>query len=191
MLNCLSYISKIVWWLPMWWGPRPGIWKVLFSLFFSSFFLFLFLFLFFSSLHFLVCPSLGGPFSSGAHGHCPPMPPSRYATAFSVLKHPISPKDPTENSLIFVTKRRPFLFLVDFVTERPQPFKCLMYISLYKSCAPGYLHPLSILSQSTSVSPTDVLPRSIMQGQRPSGTRRAAARKAFRVNYTRVRITHA
>ena len=21
-----------------------------------------------------------GPFSSGAHGHCPPMPPSRYAT---------------------------------------------------------------------------------------------------------------
>ena len=96
-----------------------------------------------------------------------------------MLKHPISPKDPTENSLIFVTKRRPFLFLVDFVTERPLLFKCPMYVSLYKSCAPGYLHPLSILSQSTSVSPTDILPRSIMQGQRRSGTRRAVCTQSL------------
>ena len=42
MLHWLSYISKIVWWFPMWWGPRPGILKVLFSLFFSSFFFFSF-----------------------------------------------------------------------------------------------------------------------------------------------------
>ena len=41
------------------------------------FFLFLFFFLFYSSFF---CLSLGGPFSSGAPGHCPPMPPSRYAT---------------------------------------------------------------------------------------------------------------
>ena len=54
---------------------------------------------------------------------------SRKDPPFSVLKHPISPKDPTENSLIFVTKRRPFLFLVDFVTERPLLFKCPMYVS--------------------------------------------------------------
>ena len=59
---------------------------------------------------------------------------------FFMLNTPIfiynmSPKDTTENSFIFVTKR-PF-FLVNFVTERPLLFKCLMYVSLYKSCAPG------------------------------------------------------
>ena len=67
-------------------GPRPGIEKFrsLFSflpfifIFFSSFsFLFLF---FLSFFFFFLSLSLGGPFSSGAPGHCPPMPPSRYAT---------------------------------------------------------------------------------------------------------------
>ena len=29
------------------------------------------------------CLSLGGRFSSGAPGHCPPMPPSRYATVYT------------------------------------------------------------------------------------------------------------
>ena len=84
-------------------------------------------------------------------------------------------------------------FLVDFVTERPLLFKCLMYVSLYKSCAPGYLHPLSILSQSTSVSPTDVLPIIGLLCRVNDRAVRAEpfARKAFRVNYTRVRITHA
>ena len=52
-------------------------------------------------------------------------------------------------------------------------FKCLMYVTLYKLYAPWYLHLLSILSQLKSVSPTEVLPRSITQGHRPSGTRRA------------------
>ena len=66
-------------------GPPSGYLKSLFLsfLFFSffyssfsfSFFSFLFLFFFFLSL------SLEGPFSSGAPGHCPPMPPSCYATA--------------------------------------------------------------------------------------------------------------
>ena len=42
-----------------------------------SFLFFLFSFLFFIFIFFL---SLGGPFSYGAPGHCPPMPPSRYAT---------------------------------------------------------------------------------------------------------------
>ena len=48
-------------------------------LFFSFLFSFLFFF-FFSFLHFLFCLFLEGPFSSRAPGHCPPMPPSRYAT---------------------------------------------------------------------------------------------------------------
>ena len=75
----------------------------------------------------------------------------------------MSPKDPTENTLIFCHEKT-IPFLVNFVTERPLLIKCLMYVyvSLYKSCAPGYLHPLSILSQSTFVSPTEVLPRSIL-----------------------------
>ena len=33
-----------------------------------------------------------------------------------------------------------------------------MYVTLYKSCAPGYLRPVSLLSPVTSVSPTEVLP---------------------------------
>ena len=101
-LHCSYNISKIVWWFSMLilifsviyvdsrgyigWGPRSGIWKVSFSLFFYFLpFLFFFPF-FFSILHFLFFPRLsGGPFSSGVPGHCPPMPPSRYATACSWL----------------------------------------------------------------------------------------------------------
>ena len=37
-------------------------------------------FIFFLSFFFFFCLSFGGPFSSGAPGYCPPMPPSRYAT---------------------------------------------------------------------------------------------------------------
>ena len=98
-----------------------------------------------------------------------------------MLKHPISPKDPHRKLPHFCHEKTPIpFFLVDFVTERSLLFKCLMYVTLYKSCAPGYLHPLSILSQSTSVSPTDVLLiRSIMQGQRPSGTRRAVCTQSL------------
>ena len=72
--------------------PSSGFWKVLFPLFFSSYsfsflffffsfsfvFSFVFSFLFFSS--FSILSLSRGPFSSGAPGHCPPMPPSRYAT---------------------------------------------------------------------------------------------------------------
>ena len=82
--------------------------------------------------------------------HLSPKDPFFCVKTPQIFIYNMSPKDPTENSFIFVTKR-PF-FLVNFVTERPLLFKCLMYVSLYKSCAPGYLHPLSILSQSTSVS---------------------------------------
>ena len=72
ILHCSVYISKIVWWLPMFdfgifchllklmriyrMGPCPGIWKVLFSLFPSSFFFFFF-FLPFLSFIFNVCLS--------------------------------------------------------------------------------------------------------------------------------------
>ena len=91
--QCLIFVFSVIY-LDSWggdisssyieWGPRPSIWKVsflfLFFLFFSSFSFLFFSFLFFSSFAFLVSFS-GAPFSSGAPGHCPPMPPSRYATA--------------------------------------------------------------------------------------------------------------
>ena len=89
----LSHISKIVWRLPMFdfcifchlprlmriyrVGPPSGYLKS----FFPSFQFFLSFFFFFSFLGvFFFCIFLGGPFSSGAPGHCPPMPPSCYAT---------------------------------------------------------------------------------------------------------------
>ena len=62
--------------------PLFSFLSFLFFLFFSFFFSF-----FFSILHFLFFLSLslsGAPFSSGAPGHCPPMPPSRYATDHDV-----------------------------------------------------------------------------------------------------------
>ena len=91
IFDCSSYISKIVWWLPMFdFGSfchifrLMGIYRVpylksfvlsLFFFFFSSIFIFfIFLKIFCCSL------SFGGPCSSGAPGHCPPVPPSRYAT---------------------------------------------------------------------------------------------------------------
>ena len=102
-----SHLSKIVWWLPMFdfcifchllrlmgWGYIELLYRVgapseylksFVPFFLSSFsflplFSFLFFFLFFSSFAFFVSFT-GTPFSSGAPGHCPPMPPSRYATA--------------------------------------------------------------------------------------------------------------
>ena len=94
-LHCSSYISNLcndyqclilvfsVTYVDSWGyighGPRPGIWKISFSLSFPSFFLF------YSSFSFFPL-SLGGPFSSGAPGHCPTMPPSRYATALDLKR---------------------------------------------------------------------------------------------------------
>ena len=50
--------------------------------------LFLFSFPFFLFfLFFVFCLSLGGPFNSGAPGHCPAMPPSRYAPATNMIKN--------------------------------------------------------------------------------------------------------
>ena len=82
-LHCSSYISKIVWWLPMFdfgifcrllrlmgiyrLGPPSGYLKNVVLSFLPFYLFFLFFIFFFSSL-------------SGAPGHCPPMPPSRYAT---------------------------------------------------------------------------------------------------------------
>ena len=73
-----------------WLGPPSGYLKS-----FVPPFLF-FLFLFFFPLSFLSL-SLGGPFSSGAPGHCqcPPMPPSRYATA-SIHRKGIEKKNPVK-----------------------------------------------------------------------------------------------
>ena len=60
-----------------------------FSFFFFSFLFFLSFIFFFHFFHFsflffifffFFCLSLSGPFSYGAPGHCPSMPPSRYAT---------------------------------------------------------------------------------------------------------------
>ena len=50
-----------------------------------SFLFFLFFFLFYYSFC-CCCLSFGGPFSSGAPGHCPPMPPSRYATGICIFR---------------------------------------------------------------------------------------------------------
>ena len=102
----------------------------------------------------------------------------------------LSPKDPkfsyttchqkTQLKTPSFLSRKDHFFKVNFVTERPLLFKCLIYVSLYKSCAPRISPPpLSILSQSTSVSPTEVLHRSIMQGQRPRDTRRAVCTQSF------------
>ena len=71
-------------------GPTSGYLKtfVISFVFFSSFsffFNFCFSFLFFIFI-FGLSHSLGGPFSSGAPGHYPPMPPCRYATGSSSLK---------------------------------------------------------------------------------------------------------
>ena len=57
--------------------------------FLLSFLFFLFFsFCFFSILRFLFCLSLSrGPFSSGAPGHCPTMPSSRYATVGASKTH--------------------------------------------------------------------------------------------------------
>ena len=64
-LDSLGYIG---------WGPPSGYLKsfVLSFLFFIVFC--------------LGAPLAPGPFSSGAPGHCPPMPPSRYATESNVYK---------------------------------------------------------------------------------------------------------
>ena len=97
ILHCSSYISKIVWGLPMfdfsifchllrltgiyWVGAPVRVFEKFRSLFSFRFLFFLFFFFSFHILHFLFLSlSLGGPISSGAPGHCPPMPPSRYAT---------------------------------------------------------------------------------------------------------------
>ena len=86
----------------------------------------------------------------------------------------MSPKHATENSFIFVTKRPLTL------SPKDPYFLNAWCTSLYTNrVPPGYLHPLSILSLSTSVSPTEVLHRFIMQGQRPSDTRRAVCMQSF------------
>ena len=99
-LHCSYYISKIVWWLPMFdFGifchqlRLMGIYRMVappsgyLKSFVLTFLFFLFCFFFFSILHFLFFPLSRGPFSSGAPGHCPPMPPSRYATGHVWIQH--------------------------------------------------------------------------------------------------------
>ena len=57
------------------------VWE--FEKFRSLFSFLLVLFLSFLSFIFFFFLSLGGPLSSGDPGHCPPMPPSRYATVWN------------------------------------------------------------------------------------------------------------
>ena len=81
--QCLILVFSVICldsWGYIGWGPFQ-VFENFRSLFSFLHFLFFFSFLFF---HFLFCLSLSpsrGPFSSWAPGHCPPMPPSRYATA--------------------------------------------------------------------------------------------------------------
>ena len=97
-------------------------------------------------------------------------------TTFFVLKHPkfsyttCHQKTPLKTPS-FLSRKEHFFKLTLSPKDPYILFKCLMYVSLYKSCAPGYLHP--------PVSPTEVLHRSIMQGQQPSDTRRAVCTQSF------------
>ena len=81
LYQCLILIFSVIY-LDSWGmgiyrvGPPSGYLKS-FILSFLFILLFFFLVYIYSSLFSL---SLGGPFSSGAPGHCPPMPPSCYAT---------------------------------------------------------------------------------------------------------------
>ena len=89
----LFLFSKIAWWLPMFdfvifchllrlmgiyrEGAPVRIFEKFRSLFSPFSFFFSFMFFIF---HFFLSLSFRGPFSSGAPGLCPPMPPSHYAT---------------------------------------------------------------------------------------------------------------
>ena len=115
MLHCLAYISKIVWWLPMWWGPVR-----VFEKFRSPFsFLFFHFFVFFSFLHFRFCLSLGALLAPG------PLD----------IVHPCHP---------VATPLRFLPFLPDFSSFFPLFSRCLAIFSLsgvalYPPCTPsGY-----------------------------------------------------
>ena len=72
-------------------------------------FSFLFFLFFFSSL------SLGAPFSSGAPGHCPPMPPARYATGHEQFK----------TRSYFIRVLFPFVFSEEFDVHTTVKYKYL------------------------------------------------------------------
>ena len=89
MIQCLILLFSVIYfdsWGYIRLGPPSGYLKsfVLSFLPFLFFSFSFFFFLFCSSFSFF-CLSLGGPFSAGAPGHCPPMPPRRYATAIVLM----------------------------------------------------------------------------------------------------------
>ena len=78
LVICLILVFSVICldsWGYIGWGFQSGYLKSFVLFFFSSFSFFSFIFFIF-----FFCLSLGGPFSSLAPGHCPPMPPSCYAT---------------------------------------------------------------------------------------------------------------
>ena len=66
-------------------APSGYLRRFVFSFLFFLFFLFYFSFSFFFFLFIFLSRSLGAPSSSGAPGHCPPMPPSCSATDLLLL----------------------------------------------------------------------------------------------------------
>ena len=119
-------------------SPRLGIWNVslfFFSLsfIFSPFCLFFFsfpFFLFFFFIFFILSLSLGGPFSCGAPGHCPSMPPSRYATARACYRK----SSPTSK-----TKRSPWKSEGEFFFFWIVPFMvCCLYVWMVNTRAVTY-----------------------------------------------------
>ena len=99
--------------------------------FFSFLFFSLFSFLFFSFLYFLFCLSLGGPFSSGATGHCPSMPPSRYATEYRLFFQPESIPGHTQKDHLNTHPEAE----LNKVTKRRQSLGQYVWTSLCNHCA--------------------------------------------------------
>ena len=105
-------------------GPPSGYLKsFVLSFLFFPFFSFLF-FIFFFPL------SLGGPFSYRAPGHCPPMPPSRYATAVTTDKSLCSLSFQSNCSIKMIESMR---WLID-------PFELINETSTYISVNVIYSH---------------------------------------------------
>ena len=113
---------------------RAPVWVLKSFVLSFSFLHFLFDFLFYSSF---VCLSLslGGPFSSGAPGHCPTMPPSAYATGCKSTKQTWNlfcslPFCGKENRLtIIIFQRFHYFCYMRCISFATSPYTCIELVS--------------------------------------------------------------
>ena len=75
------------------------------------------LFSFIPFLFYTFSLSLWGPFSSGAPGHCPPMPPSRCATACTPLKI-LTAFSNSNSRTTFLLRQTPCYFALNYYAEK-------------------------------------------------------------------------